>query len=112
MLASFLNDLRTASAVPSNHLSPSLVCSAAKISTKPLLKILKLYVFLICEFNEDELNCVNTKILLNPELRQFEMGISTKRYFPAIGTAGLDRWSVNGYRREPLPPPKTIATTL
>jgi len=40
---------------------------------------------------------------------QFEIGISTNRYFPAIGTAGLDRLSVSGANRDPWPPPKIIA---
>jgi hypothetical protein len=41
---------------------------------------------------------------------QLLIGISTKRYFPAIGTAGLDLLAVNGYSLEPAPPPKIIAT--
>ena len=45
------------------------------------------------------------------ELIQLEIGISTNRYFPAIGTAGFDRVSVNGYNREPCPPPKIMAKT-
>ena len=43
---------------------------------------------------------------------QFEIGISTKRYFPAKGTAGLDRSRVNGNKRAPCPPPITTARTL
>jgi hypothetical protein len=38
------------------------------------------------------------------------MGISTKRYFPAIGTAGFDLLAVKGYSLEPAPPPKIIET--
>ena len=45
------------------------------------------------------------------ELIQFEIGISTKRYFPAIGTAGLERVSVNGCNLDPCPPPKIMAKT-
>jgi hypothetical protein len=45
------------------------------------------------------------------ELIQLEIGISTSRYLPAIGTAGLLRVDVNGYRREPAPPPRITATT-
>jgi len=41
---------------------------------------------------------------------QLLIGISTKRYLPAIGTAGLDLLAVNGYNLEPAPPPKIIAT--
>ena len=33
---------------------------------------------------------------LIPELRQLEIGISTKRYLPAIGTAGFERCAVKG----------------
>jgi hypothetical protein len=46
------------------------------------------------------------------EFKQLEIGISTKRYFPPIGTAGLERVSVKGYKREPCPPPKIIAITF
>ena len=34
------------------------------------------------------------------------------RYDPPIGTAGFDRVFVNGYKREPAPPPKTMAATV
>src|SRR5205809_959707 len=44
-----------------------------------------------------------------PELMQFEIGISTMRYFPASGTAGLERSLVSGNRRVPAPPPMMIA---
>src|SRR3546814_5095360 len=44
---------RTASAVPWYQRSPSCVCSAASISTKPLLNTMKLYVFLMCERSEE-----------------------------------------------------------
>jgi hypothetical protein len=47
-----------------------------------------------------------------PELIQFEIGISTKRYFPAIGTAGLERFVVNGANLEPWPPPKITPNIL
>lgn len=40
---------------------------------------------------------------------QLLMGISTKRYAPAIVTAGLARDFVNGYSRDPAPPPKMTA---
>ena len=35
------------------------------------------------------------------ELMQFEIGISTSLYLPAIGTAGFDRDAVSGYNRDP-----------
>ena len=58
-------------------------------------------------------NCVNTNILLIPEFIQLEMGISTNRYLPAIGTAGLERLAVNGYNLEPAPPPNiTLSISL
>ena len=66
----------------------------------------------MCLFKDAELNCVNTYIRLISELIQFEIGISTKRYFPAIGTAGLDLSAVKGYNRDPWPPPKIIESTL
>src|SRR4029453_17169108 len=43
---------------------------------------------------------------------QFEMGISTMRYLPASGTAGLERSLVSGKRRVPAPPPMMIASVL
>jgi hypothetical protein len=39
-------------------------------------------------------------------------GTSISRYFPAIGTAGLERIWVKGYRRLPCPPPKITASTF
>ena len=42
---------------------------------------------------------------------QFEMGISTNRYLPAIGTAGLLLLAVSGYNLDPAPPPNTIEMT-
>ena len=47
-----------------------------------------------------------------PEFRQLEIGISTSRYLPAIGTAGLERLAVKGYNRVPAPPPKITANTF
>ncbi|MEI9807716.1 MAG: hypothetical protein WDO16_07470 [Bacteroidota bacterium] len=43
-----------------------------------------------------------------PELMQLEIGISTRRYLPAIGTAGLERLAVKGYNLDPAPPPSII----
>lgn len=43
---------------------------------------------------------------------QFEMGISTMRYFPPKETAGFERSFVKGYNRVPLPPPKIRLKTL
>jgi len=42
---------------------------------------------------------------------QLEIGISTMRYLPAMGTAGLLLLAVNGYKRLPAPPPKITAIT-
>ena len=47
-----------------------------------------------------------------PELMQFEIGMSTSRYLPASGTAGLARSLVSGNRREPCPPPMMTQSTL
>src|SRR5918992_429918 len=63
-------------------------------------------------FKEAELYCVRTKILTTSELMQFEMGISTSRYLPPSGTAGLERCCVSGKRREPAPPPRITASRL
>jgi hypothetical protein len=41
-----------------------------------------------------------------PEFMQLEMGISTRRYLPAMGTAGFERLAVSGYNLDPAPPPK------
>src|SRR5437764_2842528 len=46
------------------------------------------------------------------ELIQLEIGISTNRYFPASGTAGLERSLVSGNRRLPCPPPIMTESTL
>src|SRR5580704_15899070 len=46
-----------------------------------------------------------------PELRQLLIGISTSRYFPASGTAGLARSLVSGNSRVPAPPPMIIDST-
>src|ERR1700760_1974666 len=40
------------------------------------------------------------------------MGISTKRYLPAIGTAGFERVAVSGDKRLPWPPPSTMHITF
>lgn len=66
----------------------------------------------MCLLRDAELNCVNTNILCMPEFRQLEIGMSTRRYLPAIGTAGLDRVCVNGDNLEPWPPPRITPKTL
>jgi hypothetical protein len=66
----------------------------------------------MCLFKEAELNWVKTNILLIVLFIQLLMGISTKRYFPAIGTAGFDLDAVSGYKRLPAPPPSITATTV
>ena len=45
-------------------------------------------------------------------LMQLLMGISTRRYLPAIGTAGLLRLAVNGYNLDPAPPPRMMDNVL
>jgi hypothetical protein len=42
---------------------------------------------------------------------QFDMGMSTSRYFPPNGTAGFALAWVNGNKRVPFPPPRTMANT-
>ena len=49
---------------------------------------------------------------IKAKLRQLEIGMSTNLYFPAMGTAGLERLSVRGNNLLPLPPPNTIDITL
>jgi hypothetical protein len=45
------------------------------------------------------------------EFIQLLMGISTRRYLPAIGTAGFERAAVKGYNLVPAPPPNITAIT-
>src|SRR5436190_7145145 len=49
---------------------------------------------------------------LRLELMQLEIGISTRRYLPASGTAGLERSLVSGNSRDPAPPPMITARTF
>ena len=51
-------------------------------------------------------------IFSRDEFKQFEIGISTSLYFPAIGTAGFDRVAVKGDNLDPCPPPRIIDTTF
>src|SRR5438876_551422 len=44
-------------------------------------------------------------------LMQLLMGMSMRRYLPAIGTAGLLRSMVSGYNRVPRPPPRIKLST-
>src|ERR1700690_1917105 len=46
------------------------------------------------------------------ELMPLEMGMSTMRYLPASGTAGLARSLVSGNSRVPWPPPMMTQRTL
>src|SRR6266542_2570213 len=55
---------------------------------------------------------VGTNILKTSELMQFEIAISTSRYLPPSGTAGLDRCCVSGNKRFPAPPPRITASRL
>src|SRR3954470_15085429 len=66
----------------------------------------------MCRFRDAELNCVNTNMRITSELMQFEIGTSTRRYFPPSGTAGLDLCAVSGNRRLPAPPPRITARRL
>src|SRR5213593_3585358 len=60
-------------------------------------------------FKDAELYCVSTNMRITSELMQFEIGTSTRRYFPPSGTAGFDRCAVSGKRRLPAPPPRITA---
>src|SRR6478609_3462920 len=66
----------------------------------------------MCLLSDAELNCVSTNILCIPEFKQFEIGISTNLYFPAIGTAGFERVCVSGANLEPWPPPRITPNTF
>ena len=46
------------------------------------------------------------------EFMQLLIGMSISRYLPANGTAGFALIFVNGYRRDPFPPPRIMASTL
>src|SRR4051812_2617692 len=83
-----------------------MVCWAARISTKPPPNGSKAYVLAMCRWRLTELNWVSTKIRFRPEWMQLEIGMSIRRYLPAIGTAGLLRDLVSGNRRVPRPPPR------
>src|ERR1043166_1625924 len=66
----------------------------------------------MCRLSDAELNCVNTNIRMTSELMQFEIGTSTRRYFPPSGTAGFERCAVSGNKRLPAPPPRITAKRL
>ncbi len=66
----------------------------------------------MCLLSDAELNCVNTYIRVMPECRQLDIGISTNRYLPAIGTGGFERDAVRGESRLPCPPPNTMQITF
>src|SRR5215831_11727080 len=66
----------------------------------------------MCRCNEAELNWVSRYTRRKPELMQLEIGMSTIRYLPASGTAGLARSLVSGNKRVPWPPPIMTESTL
>src|SRR2546429_9457961 len=66
----------------------------------------------MCRCKEAELNWVSKYTRRIPELIQLEMGMSTNRYLPARGTAGLARSLVSGNKRVPCPPPMITESTL
>src|SRR5205085_124234 len=65
----------------------------------------------MCLFRLSELYWVSTNMRRISELRQLEMGMSTRRYLPPMGTAGLERCRLSGNRRVPRPPPRIRAST-
>src|SRR6201988_5412377 len=66
----------------------------------------------MCLLRDAELYCVSTIVRRISELMQFESAISTSRYLPPSGTAGLDRCCVSGKRRLPAPPPRITANSF
>src|SRR5512138_2391561 len=62
-------------------------------------------------WREPLLNCVRRKTRRRSLFRQLLIGMSTRRYLPASGTAGLDRSLVSGKSRVPAPPPMMTAST-
>src|SRR5579859_3783574 len=65
----------------------------------------------MCRCSELELNWVRTKMRRRSALMQLLIGMSTSRYLPPNGTAGLARSFVRGKRRVPAPPPMITATS-
>src|SRR5579871_466227 len=65
----------------------------------------------MCRCSDAELNCVSRYTRFRSELMQFEIGMSTMRYLPARGTAGLARSFVSGKSRVPAPPPMMTDST-
>src|SRR5687767_15819177 len=70
-----------------------------------------LYVKFTCLLRLSELYWVRTNMRRRSELMQLLIGMSIRRYLPAMGTAGFDRARVSGKRRVPRPPPRMIAMT-
>ena len=68
------------------------------------------YVSEMWRLSDAELNCVSTKMRRMSACRQPLTGRSMRRYLPPIGTAGFERVAVSGKRREPWPPPSTMAS--
>src|SRR5262249_34784472 len=60
----------------------------------------------MCRCRLTDRNCVRTKIRFRPLLMQLLIGMSIRRYLPAIGTAGSLRLLVSGYSPAPRPPPR------
>ena len=44
--------------------------------------------------------------------KELLIGMSTRRYLPAKGTAGLQRSLVKGFKRDPRPPPIIMQMTF
>src|SRR6059058_1582904 len=66
----------------------------------------------MCRCSDAELNWVRRYTRRRPELMQLEIGMSTRRYLPASGTAGLARSRISGNSRVPCPPPMIMERTL
>src|SRR6202051_4080418 len=66
----------------------------------------------MCRCSDVLLNCVRIYTRRSSELRQLLIGISTNRYLPPSGTAGLARSLVRGNSRVPAPPPMIMASVF
>src|SRR5215510_5932683 len=62
--------------------------------------------------SDAELYCVSTNMRSTSEVMQLEIAMSTSRYLPPRGTAGLERCCVRGKRRVPAPPPRITASSF
>ena len=79
-------------------------------SFNSLLKIF--HPSLKCLSRENDLYCVKTTILRNPEFRQLLNVKSITLYIPPKGTAGFALSFVSGYNLSPWPPARIMVSIL